>query len=176
MGETCSAMRPLLSMLVLLAAAVPAAAAEPLREIRHPASGQPAFRCLVPENWTSQVDAGGNLLLANRGRTANFSLAFTPSPRPREALDELAKELLDTAVTSPWDSREPAEISGYRGFKYAARVRAPNGVVVRAEVVLVAVGDQQIAVSSLLLAERVSPADEGTARLVHAAIHIAPGP
>jgi hypothetical protein len=161
-------------MFVLLAAAVPAVAQ--LREVFHPKAELPAFRCLVPEGWSSQIDAAGNLLLADRKHAANFSLTFVPSTRPREALDELAKVILASAVTAPWDSREPAEISGYRGFKYTARVRHSNGVEVRAEVVLVAVGDRQIAASSMLLNNRIPAAEESTARLVHAAIRIVPGP
>jgi hypothetical protein len=169
-------MRTFLKLLVLLAAAVPAVAPAQLREIFHPKADLPAFRCLVPDSWSSSVDAAGNLLLANRSHTANFSLSLVPGAKPRESLDELAKALLESAVHPPWDSREPVEISGYRGFKYTARVRHTNGVEVRAEVVLVAIDDKQIAACSMLLAERLSAADESTARLVQAAIHLVPGP
>lgn len=169
-------MRALLSMLVLLAAALPATANAQLREVFHPKAELPAFRCALPDDWTSSVDAAGNLLLANRGHGANFSLSFVASAQPREALDTLAKAILAQAVTTPWDSREPAEISGYRGFKYTARVRNPNGTEVRTEILLVAVGDRQIAAASMLLSPRLSSADETVARLVHAAIRIVPGP
>ena len=169
-------MRTLLKLAVLLAAAVPAVASAQPREVFHPSADRPAFRCLVPEGWSSRVDAFGNLLLANQDHTVNFSLSLVPSARPRESLDVLAKALFESAVHPPWDSREPAEISGYRGFKYTARVRHTNGVEVRAEVVLVAVGEKQIAACSLLLSDPLTSADEGSARLVQAAIHIVPAP
>jgi hypothetical protein len=169
-------MHTFLKMLVFLAAAVPVVMPAQLREVSHPKADLPAFRCLVPDSWSSNVDAAGNLLLANRGRTANFSLTLVPSAKPRESLDELAKALLASAVHPPWDSREPAEISGYRGFKYTARVRHTNGVEVLAEVMLVAIDDKQIAACSMLLTDRLSSADESTARLVQAALHLVPGP
>lgn len=166
--------RPLLLLFVTALSAATVAA--PLRDILHPATGRPAFRCLVPADWTSQVDAVGNLLLANRDRSANLSFTLVNSVAPGESLDALAKTLLFSAVNPPWDSREPAEISGHRGTRYTARVRHTNGVEVHAEVVLVVAGDRQIAAGSMLLSTRIKPADEATARLVFAAIRLAPGP
>jgi len=169
-------MRLLLSLFLLAAVALPAATSVPLREIYHPKADQPAFRCLIPEAWSSEVDAYGNLQLSNRDHTANFSLTLVPSSSPRESLDPLATSLLTSAVNPPWDSREPVEISGHRGFKYTAHVRHSNGVEVHAEVMLVAVGDNRIAACSLLLATRIKPAEEATARLVFAAVRLVPPP
>ena len=91
-------MRTLLPILALLAATLPAAAADSLREVYHPKADQPAFRCLVPADWTSEVDAGGNLQLANRDRSANFSLSLAHSPDAREALDRHLPGVLVTEV------------------------------------------------------------------------------
>ena len=168
-------MRLLPSLFVLLAAAA-APAREVLREVVHPKADLPAFHCLLPADWRSEVDASGNLQLSNRDRTANFSLSLVHGSDPAGSLDVLAKAILAGAVTPPWNSREPAEISGHRGFRYSARVRHTNGVTVRAEVILVAVGDGHIAACSLLLSERVSRDDEATARLVHAAVKLLPAP
>ena len=171
-------MRVLLPMLLLLTAASAAAATNvtaPLREVYHPKADRPAFRCLVPADWTSQVDAVGNLLLANRDRSANFSLTLVASANPGESLDALAQALLTSAVNPPWDSRETAEISGHRGARSTAHVRHTNGVEVHAEVVLVVADDRQIAASSMLLSQRIKPADEAPARLVFAAIRLVPG-
>ena len=169
-------MRMLLSILALLSTAWSATAAEPLREVFHPKTELPAFRCLIPTEWTSQVDAVGNLQLANKDRTANFSLSFANSTNAAEAHDPLAKILLASAVHPPWDSREPAEISGHRGARYTAHVRHTNGVEVHAEVLLVPVGDHQVAACSMLLTTRIKPADEAIARLVFAAVRIIPAP
>lgn len=168
-------MRFLPLFLVLLTAGPAATGSAPLREVFHPTTGSPAFRCLVPADWSSQVDGVGNLLLANRDRSANFSVTLVTSANPSASLDALAKILLDSAVHSPWDSREDVEISGHRGAKYTARVRHTNGAEVHAEIALVAAGDRQIAACSMLLSTRIKPADEAIARLVFAAIRLMPG-
>lgn len=167
----------LLSALCLASLLVTAATArEPLREILHPKADLPSFRVLLPADWSDTVDANGNLLLASDDRTANFSLSFARSSNPREALDGLARAILTGAIASPWDSREPAEISGHRGYRYTARIRHANGAQVRAELVLVAVGENHIASCALLLGERADKSDEALARLVHAAIKLVPTP
>lgn len=167
-------MRSLSLLLLLLATLTPTVASAQLRDVLHPRADLPAFRCQLPADWTNEVDASGNLQLANPPRTANFSMSIVHSPEPVEKLDVLAKAILAGAVTAPWDSREPAEISGYRGYKYTARVKHTNGVQVLAEVILVAVGEQHIAACSMLLAERITRPDETTARLVQAAMKLIP--
>lgn len=169
-------MRPLLPLLLVLAVGSVGAtpAPRPLREVLHPKTGQPVFRCLVPANWTSQVDAVGNLLLANPDHTANLSLTLLASANPTDSLDALARTLLASAVRPPWDRREADEISGWRGQAYTALVRHTNGVEVAAEIRLFATGDRQIGACSLLLNRQIKPADEATARLVFAAIRLVP--
>lgn len=168
-------MRALLPLLVLALTATPTQAArELLRQVLHPAAGLPAFAGLVPADWRQEIDASGNLQLANGNRSATFSLNVIPTSDPAAALDELARAILASAVVAPWDSRAPAEISGHRGFKYSARVRHTNGVEARAEVVLIAVGAQHLAVCSMILADRVTAEQETTARLVHAGFRLIP--
>lgn len=169
-------MRPASLLLALLLGAAPAGALAQLREVLHPRADLPAFRCTIPAAWTNTIDPSGNLQLANRDRSANFSLALVHSSAPRDALDTLAKAILTGAIVSPWDSREPAEISGHRGYKYTARIKHTNGALVRAEVILVAVGDAHIGSCSMLLGERVSKDEESTARLVQAAVKLIPTP
>ena len=126
----------------------------------------------MPADWSTSVNADGDLLLANRGHSANFSLNFVPSAHPREALDQLARAILGSVGATVWDSREPAEISGCRGFRYTARVRPAGGAEVRAEIVLVAVGEDRIASASMLLARRMDEDAEVTARLAFAALRL----
>lgn len=169
-------MRTLLLFTALLFTASAAVARDGLREVIHPKADLPAFRVVLPADWTDAVDANGNLSLANEERTANFSFGLVHSSDAAAALDTLAKAMLTNVVVAPWDSREPAEISGHRGFKYTARVRHSNGVEVRAELVLVAVGEKHIASCALLLNARVSRADESLARLVQAGVKLIPTP
>ncbi|MBI2512713.1 MAG: hypothetical protein HYV96_12095 [Opitutae bacterium] len=165
---------PLLFCGVLALLAPAADGRELLRELLHPKSDLPAFRCTIPADWTSEIDRLGNLQLASDARTATFSLGIVHSADPHEALDGLAKTILADAIAPPWKAREPAEISGHRGYKYTARVRAANGVEIDAEVILVAVGDKHIASCSMLLSRRISRDDEVLARLVFGNVKLLP--
>lgn len=165
---------PLLWLAALALLVPPAPARELLREIIHPKTDRPAFRCLVPADWREEIDALGNLQLSNPRRSANFSLSLAHSSAPAAALDALAQVILSGAVVAPWDSREPAEISGHRGYKYCARLRPAGGAEVRAEVILVAADNDHIAACSMLLAERIAGEDETLARLVQAAVRLHP--
>lgn len=170
-------MRSCLTLLLLLATLASAAhARDGLRDLIHPRAALPAFRCVVPAEWADTIDAAGNLSLANEERTANFSFSLVRTPEPAERLDQLAKVLLAGAVSAPWESREPAEISGHRGFRYVARLKHTNGVIVRVDLVLVAAGPDHIASAALFLNEKVKPADETQARLVFAAARLIPTP
>ena len=164
----------LLSFLLLLIAASPlnSTARELLREVVHPKSDLPAFHCLLPEDWRHEIDQVGNLQLTNERRTAHFSLSFVHSSDPANSLDELARMVLPPASTPPWDSHEPVEISGHHGFRYTAKVKHSSGVMVRTEILLVAVDREHIASCSMLLSERISQDDEVTARLVLSAIRL----
>lgn len=174
-GETLIVMRPLLTLLLALVALAPASRArELLHTVVHPLNELPAFHSTVPGDWSHSVDAHGNLQLANEGRTATFSLGLAHSANPRDALDTLARAILADAVAAPWTSREPAEISGHRGTRYVSRVRAANGTELRAELILVVVGDDHIASCSMLLAERINRTDETLARLVFGNIKLLP--
>lgn len=170
-------MRTLVSLFALLSLlATASAASDQLREIIHPKADLPAFRLLLPADWTDSVDANGNLLIANRDRTVNFSLSLAHATSPGDALDSLARAVLGGGGSTPWDSREPAEISGHRGYRYTARIRHSNGAVVRTELLLAAAGERHIASCALLLGERVSRRDESLARLVLAGIKLVPTP
>lgn len=174
-GETPIVMRPLLTLFLALVVLAPATRArELLRTVVHPLNELPAFLCTVPADWLHSVDAHGNLQLANEARTATFSLGLAHSANPRDALDALARAILADAVAAPWTSREPVEISGHRGTRYVSRVRAANGTELRAELILVVVGDDHIASCSMLLAERINRTDETLARLVFGNIKLLP--
>lgn len=160
---------PALALSLLIPAVV--AAREIVREIIHPSAELPAFRCLVPGDWESKVDATGNLQLANPAGTAFFSLSFAHSPNPAAAHDTLARAVLGAAASPPWDSRVPVEISGHRGFRYTARMKTGKATV-RSELLIVAVGELHLAACSMILNDRIKPDDETTARLVQASVKL----
>ncbi|MFZ5495972.1 MAG: hypothetical protein ACOZE5_11650 [Verrucomicrobiota bacterium] len=168
-------MRPFLLLALSVAALAAAPTRDSLREIIHPRSDLPAFRCLVPGDWRSEVDATGNLQLANPAGTVFFSLSFAHTPNPAGAHDALARAVLNGANNPPWDSREPVEISGHRGYRYTARVKSGKDLV-RAELLIVSAGDRHLASCAMIFADRLQPADEATARLVQAAVKLLAAP
>lgn len=168
-------MRLLLTLTLALLTATVAPAREVLREIVHPKADLPAFRCLVPPDWRSEVDIAGNLQLSNPARTAFFSLSFAHTPKPDEAHDTLARAVLGGPANPPWDSREAVEISGHRGFRYTARIKSGDSTV-RAELLIVEAGDHHLAACSTLFNDRIKPDDEADARLVQAAVKLLVAP
>jgi len=168
-------MRSFLTLVLSLAITAVAPARDALREIVHPAADLPAFRCLVPGDWEAKVDPTGNLQLANPARTAFFSLSFAHTPQPADAHDALARAVFGTATNPPWESRQPVEISGHRGFRYAARMKT-GAANVRAELLVVEAGDGHLASLSTILNERIKPADEAIARLVQSAVKLVVAP
>jgi hypothetical protein len=164
---------PVLALSVATLAAAPAR--DGLREIVHPQADLPAFRCLVPADWRSSVDATGNLQVSNPAGTLFFSFSFAHAPNPAGAHDALARAVLNGANNPPWDSREPVEISGHRGYRYTARVKSGKDLV-RAELLIVAVGERHLASCSVIFTDRIKAADETTARLVQAAVKLLAAP
>ena len=160
---------PLLVLSVATLAAAPAR--DGLREIVHPQAELPAFRCLVPADWRSSVDATGNLQVSNPAGTVFFSFSFAHAPNAADAHDALARAVLNGANNPPWESREPVEISGHRGYRYTARVKSGKDLV-RAELLIVSVGDRHLASCSVIFTDRLKPAEETTARLVQAAVKL----
>lgn len=164
-------MRSFLVFILSVATLTAAPARDGLREIIHPKADLPAFRCLIPADWRSEVDAIGNLQVSNPVGTVFFSLSFAHTSNPAEAHDALARAVFDGSNNPPWDSREPVEISGHRGYRYTARVKSGKDLV-RAELLIVTVGDRHLASCSTIFTDRLKPADETTARLVQAAVKI----
>lgn len=168
-------MRLFLVLALSVATLAAAPARDGLREIVHPQADLPAFRCLVPADWRSSVDATGNLQVSNPAGTVFFSFSFAHAPNAADAHDTLARAVLNGASNPPWDSREPVEISGHRGYRYTARVKSGKDHV-RAELLIVAVGDRHLASCSVIFTDRLKPADETTARLVQAAVKLLAAP
>ncbi|HWA28143.1 MAG TPA: hypothetical protein VG734_21005 [Lacunisphaera sp.] len=164
-------MRLLRALALSLATLAAASARDGLREIVHPTADLPAFRCLVPADWESKVDAAGNLQLANPAHSAFFSLSFAHTSKPADAHDALARAVFGNATEPPWESREAVEVSGHRGFRYAARMKSGKANV-RAELLVVEAGPGHLASCSTIINERIKPEDETTARLVQAALKL----
>lgn len=164
-------MRPPSPFCLLLLAGALLSLPATARDLRFPETGEPAFTLLLPDNWKSSLDPNGNLQLANPESTATFSLSLVEAPLRPEQLDVLAR-----AIVTSWESKTPTEISGRPGYRYHAHLARPDGVKVRVEITLVVADATHVLSSSMLCVESIKPADETLARLVHAAIKLAPAP
>lgn len=83
--------------------------AAPAKDVRFPEKTLPAFTFVLPDDWTSEADTSGNLIMRCPNRTTSLVI-FTGEDSGD--LDALAKEALQVAKTAPALRKEPAEISG----------------------------------------------------------------
>ncbi len=133
------------------------------KDMRFPEKGSPAYVFVLPDDWSSQTDDSGNLLMASANHTTALVILVGEAP---DALDEIAKVALETAKAAPFSRKEPVEISGFKGFNYFSNMSNPAGVSIKLEMIIVRVDDRNFASASLLLASGVTQADESSARLV----------
>ena len=139
-------MRPLLALLVALAALAGAQAAE----LRFPPSGPHAFHLTLPKTWHSKTDARGGLLLippATQQHTMLYLAMLTDaSLRAQDdgnAAAQLAQQAAKTAGIALNDKRDPARVTGtkgatiYRGTAFYGRLPAKRGLARTAKIIII---------------------------------------
>jgi hypothetical protein len=85
------------------------------RDLRHPASGQPAFTLTVPDEWTSRtVDNGKSLSVSSDDRRIGFALTVDTT---QKSIDEIIKEAL-TATKGTLLETKAASISSFPGLSH----------------------------------------------------------
>ena len=161
-------MTPLLrkALLVLLALSLSnglAPLSAPAKEMRHPETGLPAYTFTLPDDWTTEAAEAGNLLLFSANRSTGVVILVVAST---DTFDVIAAEAFETAKATPVSPRQPAEISGCKGYTWFATLKNPQGEDLKFEMTIVRVGPDHVASASLILSSDVSPAEEAAARLV----------
>lgn len=155
--------RKTLLFILTLAPALLAPLTASAKDIRFPAKGFPAYVFILPDDWSSEADDYGNLLMSSATHVTSLVIIIGVGP---EALDEIARVALETAKATPYDHKEPAEISGCKGFTYFSNMTNPSGVQIKLEMTIVRVDARNFASASLLLASGVTKTDETTARIL----------
>jgi len=158
----------LLAVLALLLLPVTASA----RELRHPASGEPAFTMTVPDDWTAvTVDGGRSLSIASADRRIGFALTIAPT-------DQSPEEIAKSAVTASKGTQletKPTSISGIAGQSYSWIYVNAGGIKLRATMVLVQLDNKWLASCTGLEVDGNSPADHQRAETAMQSVKLVKG-
>jgi hypothetical protein len=123
--------RSTLSAVLALALLPPAAIA---RDIRHPASGDPAFTMTVPDDWTAvTVDGGRSLSITSADRRIGFALTIATSDK---SLEEIAQSAVKATKGTQLEAR-PTSISGLAGRSYSWTYSNAGGLTLHTAMTLV---------------------------------------
>jgi hypothetical protein len=120
---------------VLLCVAIAAEASA--RELRHPASGAPAFTVQVPDNWTHQV-TDDNLIAVSQDKTMSIVVAFWTHTG---SLEEAAKIMLEGGGATAPTGKMPASLSGLPGFSFDSTSKSGKGQPLQVKLTIVRIGD-----------------------------------
>ena len=165
-----------LSILVGLCAVLFTAQAAVAKDVRFPATGNPAFSFRMPDDWTTEEGDDDSLFVASGDRIMAFTLMLETSTDPfdDDVLDEIATVALKVAKAAPAKRKEAASISGFPGFSYASATTNDAGAVVRLTLYLIRIDKRHLAVCSRLEAADKSPAQRKVADEVLRSMTISP--
>jgi hypothetical protein len=151
-----------LSRAVLLALAFLAPAAS-ARDLRHPASGQPAFTLTVPDTWTVQpVDKGKSLSISSDDRRLGFALTVDTS---KKSMEEIIKEVLAATRASLLETKATS-ISGFPGRSYIWTQVNSGGVKLRVTMIMIPLEGGWLVSCTKLEVDGNSPAEQQLADTV----------
>jgi hypothetical protein len=144
--------RPILSAVLVLVLLPLAAFA---RDLRHPASGEPAFTITVPDDWTAvTVDGGKSLGIASADRRIGFALTVATTD---QSLEEIAKSAITATKATQLEAR-PTSISGFAGRTYSWTYVNAGGIKLHTTMTLVQLDGHWLASCTKLEVDGNSPA------------------
>ena len=165
-----------LSILVGLCAVLFTAQAAVAKDVRFPATGNPAFSFRMPDDWTTEEGDDDSLLVASGDHSMAFTLLIETSNDPfdDDILDEIATVALKVAKAAPPKRKEAASISGFPGFSYPSATTNDAGAVVRLTLYLIRIDKTHLALFSRIEAADNSPAQQKIAEAVLRSMTISP--
>jgi hypothetical protein len=124
---------------VLLAAiGLAFASASLARDMRHPATGEPAFTFTFPDDWAAQTIENGTMLsIVSPDHRVGFTLGIAAANG--DSLDEIAKSAVDDTKGTLLKTKE-ASLSSYQGATYVWTYVNPHGNKLRVTMIMVKVG------------------------------------
>jgi hypothetical protein len=126
------------------------------RDLRHPASGAPAFTMTVPDDWTAvTIDGGKSLGITSADRRIAFALTIATTD---QSLEEIAKSAVTTSKGTQLEIK-PTSISGIAGQSYSWIYTNAGGIKLHTAMTLVKLDGQWLASCTKLEVDGNSPAD-----------------
>ena len=142
------------------------------RDLRHPASGEPAFTMTVPDDWTAvTIDGGKSLGVTSADRRIGF--AFTVATTD-QSLEEIAKSALTAAKATQLEAK-PTSISGFAGRAYSWTYLNASGIKLHTTMILVKLDGKWLVSCTSLEVDGNSPADHQLADKVMQSVTLIKG-
>jgi len=165
-----------LSLLVALHAVLFAVQPAVAKDVRFPATGNPAFSLRIPDDWTTDEGDDDSLLVASGDRSMAFTLLLETSDKPwdDDALDEIATVALKVAKASPPKRKDATAISGFQGFSYPSATTNDAGDVVRLTLYIIRIDKTHLALFNRIEAADNSPTQRKIAEAVLRSMTIIP--
>jgi hypothetical protein len=141
------------------------------RDMRHPASGEPAISVSFPDNWTANtVDNGSTLSVVDPDHRIGFSL--TVAPAHGDTIDDIARHLLQ-GTNGTLNGKQKVLLSGYAGETYTWSYMNAHRIKLNVTTTMVMVGDK-VASCSKMEVDTNAPAYREVAETVMQSIKIVP--
>lgn len=146
------------------------------KDMRFPATGNPAFSFRMPDDWTTEEGDDDSLLVASGDHSMAFTLMLETSDEPfnDDILDEIATVAFKVAKAAPPKRKEAASIAGFPGFSYASAATNDAGAIVRLTLYLVRIDKTHLAVCNRIEAADNSPTQRKIADTVLRGMTISP--
>jgi len=157
-----------LSILVALCAVSFAAQPAVAKDVRFPATGNPAFSLRIPDDWTTEEGDDDSLLVASGDHSMAFTLMLETGDKPwdDDALDEIATVALKVAKAAPPKRKDAVAISGFPGFSYPSATTNDAGDVVRLTVYIIQIDKTHLALFNRIEVASNSPAQRKIADFI----------
>ncbi|WP_422016840.1 hypothetical protein [Reyranella sp.] len=165
-----------LSILVALCAVSFAAQPAVAKDVRFPATGNPAFSLRIPDDWTTEEGDDDSLLVASGDHSMAFTLMLETGDAPwdDDTIDEIATVALKVAKAAPPKRKDAVSISGCPGFSYPSAATNDAGDVVRLTLYILRIDKTRLALFSRIEAADNSPAQRKIAEAVLGSMKISP--
>ena len=139
------------------------------RDLRHPASGEPAFTMTVPDDWTAvTVDGGKSLSVTSSDRRVGFALTIDTTDK---SVSEIAKSAL-TATKGTLLETKPATISGFSGSSYRWTYVNAGGITLRTAMTLIRIEGKWLVSCTKLEVDGNSAAEQQLADTVMQSVQL----
>jgi hypothetical protein len=141
------------------------------RDVRHPASGEPAIALSIPDDWeAAPVDDGSTFSILSADRRIAFALTVA-APRA-ESIEAIAQSMLRD-MKGTLRGKQETSLSGYAGETYSWSYVTPHDVKLVVTTTLVKVGDN-VATCSKMEVDGNSAAHRELAETVRQSARILP--